>query len=210
MNRVTHNKKLKNNFKFYKNSFNLHPPYLILCDPNFLFASVDTKTNIKDRFTEICKGQIYLKITRCGIKELETLKGNNINDTFNYIEKNLQIFKCSHKTCSPSDCILENLEKGFNGIIDTQDHKLINLIQKKYFKIPIFFLKNGLQIINPSKDLKNKIKLDLESKYSIKPNIEIPKIELNTLININEFKDEEVNINIIEEEKIPKIGRAHV
>lgn len=172
MNRVTHMKKLKNMMRFYITSFGYHPPYLILCDPNFVFAALDTKINIKDRFTDIVKGPIYLKVTECGLLEVSSMKDKNFQSTILYCKNQCQLFKCnSHKPISPHDCILDNLKHGFNGIICTQDQPLREKIHKLYPKLPIFYVEDGLQMMPPPKKLKESVRLELEQKYGTKQEI---------------------------------------
>ncbi|EAY17424.1 hypothetical protein TVAG_320190 [Trichomonas vaginalis G3] len=167
MNRVTHMKKLKSAMRFFKTSFGLHPPYLVLCDPNFIFASLDSKINLKDRFTEIFKGQVFLKVTECGLLEVSSLKDKNMQSTVQFCKKQCQLFKCSsHKPMNPRDCILDNLKHGFNGIVCTQDGPLRKTIQRLYPKMPIFYIDDGLQIMPPSKKLKDSVIAELEAKYA--------------------------------------------
>ena len=175
MSRVQHQKKLKNAIRFYKSSFELHPPYIILCDPNFIFAAIDSKINILDRFTEIFKGQVYLKVTECGIAEVKEQIKNSKNgkfrklmeETLRFCKEKCQLYKCnSHKTMEPSNCILNNLEHKFRGTICTNDSKLRNEIHRKYNYIPQFYIQNGLQIVPPSKKLKEQIIGEIEEKYA--------------------------------------------
>ena len=175
MSRVQHQKKLKNAVRFYKSSFELHPPYIILCDPNFIFAAIDSKINILDRFTEIFKGQVYLKVTECGIAEVKEQIKNSKNpkfkrlmeETLNFCKEKCQLYKCnSHKIMQPSNCILNNLEHKFKGTICTNDSQLRNEIHRKYNFIPLFYIQNGLQIVPPSKKLKQQIIGEIEEKYS--------------------------------------------
>lgn len=169
MNRVTHMKKVKSTMRFYKTSFGYHPPYLILCDPNFIFAALDTKINLKDRFTEILKDQHYLKVTECGLAEVSSMKDKNLQSTVTFCKKQCQLFKCnSHKLKSPRDCILDNLKHGFQGIVCTQDASLRKEILKLYPKIPVFYVDEGLQIMNPPKKLKESVMAELETKYGTK------------------------------------------
>jgi len=183
MNRVTHTKKLKSTIKFYKNSFGLHSPFLILCDPNFLFAAIDSKIGIELRLAELFKGQVYLKITQCGIKEMESIKEPLMKNALQFSKNHCQIFKCSHKKMIPSDCIVDNLKNGFKGAVATQDKKLAQLIHNHYPHIILFYIKEGLQIMSPSQKLKDKIRAEIEAKYSTttiemeKPSIEEEKPE---------------------------------
>ena len=212
MNRVQHQKKLKNAIRFYKASFDLHPPYIVLCDPNFLFTSISTNVKIIDRLTEIFKGQVCLKVTECGLAELkEQLKNSKdkkfktvAEETLKFIKDKCQLYKCrSHKQGSPFDCIMDNVEHKFNGIICTNDPSLRERIHQKNVKIPIFYLQNGLQIVPPSKKLKERIVNQIQEKYATvkkeKEEEEKPTVEDEQL----EEKKEEVaeDANESEEKK---------
>lgn len=176
MNRVQHIKKLKTEAKFYKNSFNLHAPYIVLCDPNFVHAALMSKINIEDRLKEIFKGQIYLKVTQCGMSEIKGFKKKEFDNTIKFANKHCQLFRCnSHKPTTPHDCILDNLKHGFTGIVGTQDSLLRRKIAKDYPQIPIFFINEGLQITKPTKNLRNKIRSEIEAKYSTKPKEDVDK-----------------------------------
>ena len=90
---VSHTKKLKHATSFYKNSFGYHPPYLIICDSNFIFAALDNKINLEQQFTEIFKGKVYLKVTSCTYNEINKLKGKEFEEMKKFAKEGCQRFK---------------------------------------------------------------------------------------------------------------------
>ena len=167
MNKVEKVKKLKSGFKFYKNSFELHPPYLILLDSNFIFAAVDSQINLEEAFTSVVKGQIYLKVSDCALKELDQMQGRNFSEAKKYAHTKCQKFVCKHPPKSPNQCILQALSQGFKGFVCTQDQQLRRKIHRDYPKTPVFFIINQtLTICPPPKSLREKVKNDLIAKYA--------------------------------------------
>ena len=150
MNRVQKIKKLKAGFKFYKNSFGLHPPYLILCDSNFLYAVIDSKIQLEETFKSVFKGQIYLKVSNCALHELDLLKAPKCSDTKRFAYNKCQRFNCNHKVPKkPSYCIYQALQQGFHGCVCTQDSDLRRKIHRDFPKIPVFFVSNQSMVILP-------------------------------------------------------------
>lgn len=171
MNRVQKIKKLKAGFKFYKNSFDLHPPYLILCDSNFLFAAIDSNISLEETFKSVFKGQIYLKVSNCALHELDLtsaqIKGPTMSETKRFAYTKCQKFKCSHPPKKPSLCIYQALHQGFQGCVCTQDKDLRRKIHRDFPKIPVFFIANqSVVIVPPPKSLREKVKIELMEKYA--------------------------------------------
>lgn len=197
MNRVSKIKKLKSGFKFYKNSFGLHPPYLILCDSNFLYAAVDSRISLEDTFKTVFKGQIYLKVSKCALDELSQLKGPKFSETKKFAYEHCQRFVCNHQTKKPSQCIYLALRQGFNGCVCTQDQELRRKIHRDFPKTPVFFIANqSIVICPPPKSLKEKIRTELMVKYApqaLKKENAKPQddIELETKDDDIKEKDEE-------------------
>ena len=119
--RVDRAKKLKTGVSFYRNSFRMHPPYLILCDGNFLFAAVDLKiANLETQFQDAFKGKVYLKAPDCVTAELATMKGRGFREAEKFAKEKCQRFRCSHEPGSPAKCIISALREGFIGGVATQ------------------------------------------------------------------------------------------
>lgn len=173
MNRVQKIKKLKTGFKFYKNSFGLHPPYLILCDSNFLYAAVDSKISLEETFKSVFKGQIYLKVSNCALHELDLavqLKGPKLSETKRFAYTKCQKFVCNHPPKKPSQCIIQALHQGFQGSVCTQDKDLRRKIHRLFPKTPVFFIANqSVVIVPPPQSLKDKVKAELMARYAPQP-----------------------------------------
>lgn len=165
---VSHTKKLKHATSFYKNSFGYHPPYLIICDSNFIFAALDNKINLEQQFTEIFKGKVYLKVTSCTYNEINKLKGKEFEEMKKFAKEGCQRFKCNHPVKPVYSCILDSLSHGFIGGVATQDEKLRRTIHGKYPKIAVFFVNRTLQIVKPPQSLREKVNQELIEKYSPK------------------------------------------
>lgn len=177
--RVKNVKKVKNYVKFYKNSFNMVPPYLIICDPFFIKESIIKKINLIKSFSDIFKDKIYLKVTDCCMNYVKGKK--TFAETLKFCEKDCQLFKCrSHRIGDPIDCLEDNLKK-FNGAIATQNFKLRKMINVNYPSIPVFYVDQGLKIVPPSKKTKDEIMESIKEKYVYKEKddevIEKPVIE---------------------------------
>ena len=164
--RVDRAKKLKTGVSFYRNSFRMHPPYMILCDGNFLFAAVDLKiANLEEQFQDAFKGKVYLKAPDCVTAELAKMKGRGFRDTEKFAKEKCQRFRCSHEPGSPAKCIIDALRAGFVGGVATQDHNLRRTIHRDFPKIPVFFITDVLQIVRPPKGLRERVEAELAEKY---------------------------------------------
>ena len=210
MNKVERIKKLKSGIKFYKNSFGIHPPYLILCESNFLFAAIDSNINIEESFKEIFRGQIYLKISECSLFELNGMKGNQFKSTKTFAHSKCQKFKCGHPPKNPRSCILQALRQGFNGSVATQDPELRRKIHRDFPKNPVFFIaKQTLQISPPPKSLKQKVQRELVEKYAPQSlqrlnagpqQDNVSKIDDDQNLNAEEEEEEAIEQNNIDTE----------
>lgn len=201
MNKVDRTKRTRNALCFYKNSFQLRPPYLVLCDGNFIFAATDLKIDLEEQFTEIFQGQIYLKVSNCALDELDKMDGREFKDAKIYAHRKMQKFHCTHQTKSPKQCILDALRHGFTGAICTQDKSLRRIVHRDYPKNPVFFIARTIQIVPPPQGLKDKVTKELKEKYAAKhveaPEIPNPNEEVSDEGDYNNENEEE-NINEID------------
>jgi rRNA-processing protein FCF1 len=167
--RVDRAKKLKNSVNFYKNGFAMRPPYMILCDGNFLFAACDLHIDIDQGLTDAFKGQIYLKVPTCVKSELDGFNDRKFRGTQDFVRTKCQRFHCAHRAKSANQCILDTLRRGFIGAVATQDSDVRRLIHRDYSRIPVFFIgDHGLEICPPPKSLRQKVQSDLSAKYGTK------------------------------------------
>jgi hypothetical protein len=67
------------------------------------------------------------------------------------------------------------LRGGFNGAIATQGEDLRRLIPRDYERVPVFFIRQYLQISPPPKSLRNKVQAELTEKYAAKNAIRPPE-----------------------------------
>jgi rRNA-processing protein FCF1 len=164
--RVERAKKLKTAVSFYKNSFNLHPPYMILCDGNFLFAALDRQIDLQDSLTHVFRGQIYLKLPGCILTEVQALSGPQFSALHAFVREKCQKFHCSHQPRNPFQCVVDTLRRGFVGAVATQDQRLRRVIHRDYPSVPVFFIAQHLQISPPPKSLRSKVQAELTEKYA--------------------------------------------
>lgn len=165
---VSHTKKLKHAASFYKNSFGYHPPYLVLCDSNFIFAALDKKIDLEQQFTDVFKGKVYFKVTTCTYSEINKLKGPTFEGMKKFATDVCQRFKCNHPVKPVHSCILDSLSHGFIGAVATQDEKLRRAIHAKYPKIAVFYVNRALQIVKPPQSLREQVNNELIEKYAPK------------------------------------------
>lgn len=167
--RVERAKKLKTGVNFYKNSFRMHPPYLILCDGNFLFAATDLRiTNLEEQFHNAFKGTVFLKASDCVTAELSKMKGRGFRQAEKFAREKCQRFHCSHPPGDCAKCILDALKSGFTGAVATQDSSLRRTIHRDFPKIPVFFISDVLQIVRPPRGLRERVEAELVEKYGSK------------------------------------------
>ena len=189
---VQRTKKLKKNVSFYRNSFGMHPPYLIICDGNFIFAALDSKVDLKKELSTAFRGQIYLKTSKCIRAEIDSRASKETEqiyfDACQYAKDQCQLLHCDHKIKNPYQCILKALKHNFKGAVGTQNKNLQDTIINKFPSIPVFYISHerSLQIIEPSKKLRSQIHQKLESKYgNSKPEPETLDISSNENLDIN-------------------------
>jgi len=71
--RLKAGKQIKRICNFYKINFDFHFPFMILLDGNFLKLAIDRKFRLKEKLEKLLKGEVWLYITSCVIKELNLL-----------------------------------------------------------------------------------------------------------------------------------------
>lgn len=181
--RVERTKKMKTSLNFYKNSFEMHPPYMVICDGNFIFAAQDKKIELQGQLTEAFKGKVYLKVPDCVTNELNSLKEREFDEARKFAREKCQKFHCSHPPKTPEKCILESLRHNFVGAVGTQDSKLRRLIHRDFPKIPVFYINNnGLQILKIPKTVRDQVEADLLERYGTKDMVsEMPASEPQTI-----------------------------
>jgi rRNA-processing protein FCF1 len=166
--RVEKTKRIRSAVNFYKNSFAMHPPYMVVCDGNFLFAALDRKIALQQSFTDVFRGQIYLKVPDCIMSEVRSLVGDEFRRLQTLVRESCQKFRCAHRPRNPHQCIVDTLRCGFVGAVATQDQGLRRVIHRDYPKTPVFFITQQLQICPPPKSLRAKVQAELTEKYAPK------------------------------------------
>lgn len=163
--RVKKIKRVKTILAFYRNSFQMRPPYMVLCDGNFIFAASDISLDLSEALNAAFKGQAHAKCPDCILNELKALKGRTWQPAQKYAAEKCQRFHCAHKPKRPAACIMETLRSGFIGAIATQDSNLRRSVHRDFPQIPVLFIGEGLQILPPPKSLRAKVDAELSARY---------------------------------------------
>jgi rRNA-processing protein FCF1 len=166
--RVERAKKLKTTVSFYRNSFGMRPPHMVLCDGNFLFAALDRGIDLQDSLTRVFRGQVYLKLPGCILAEVRGLGGPQFARLQAFAREKCQKFHCAHQPRNPFQCVVDTLRRGFAGAVATQDQRLRRVIHRDYPAIPVFFIAQHLQISPPPKSLRSRVQAELTQKYASK------------------------------------------
>ncbi|KAG8570218.1 hypothetical protein GDO81_011156 [Engystomops pustulosus] len=104
--KITRQKHAKKILSFYKNNFNIVPPYNVLVDGTFCQAALKHKIQMKEQLPKYLMGEVQLCTTRCVLKELESL-GKDLYGA-KIIAQKFQVRHCAHSTSpvSGTACIL--------------------------------------------------------------------------------------------------------
>eukprot|EP00397_Hematodinium_sp_SG-2012_P060942 GEMP01080010.1.p1 GENE.GEMP01080010.1~~GEMP01080010.1.p1 ORF type:complete len:299 (+),score=62.15 GEMP01080010.1:47-898(+) len=150
--RVKRQKKVHRILRHYRVTFDLQEPYKLLCDPTFIFQSLEKKVHIKEQIPKLLGARVTPMVTNCGMAELRRLK-TEIGDKFLgalIIAKGFYRVKCNHEEpITASKCIEELMsERDKKWMIASQDNAL-RAVLRAIPGIPILTLSGQVPTLEP-------------------------------------------------------------
>jgi len=145
-------KKVQKIMRYYQNSFDIKDPYKIMCDPTFIYQSLEKKLHIKEQLPKLLGGRVTPMVTNCGMAELRRLR-KEIGDQFIgsiVIAKGLYRVKCPHvEPLGAAKCYEEQIKEGDKKwIVATQDETLRTEL-RKIPGVPILYLAGQVPTLEP-------------------------------------------------------------
>jgi len=142
--RVKRQKKIQKIIRYYNIGFNIKDPYKLLCEPSFIYQSLEKKLHIKEQLPKLLGGRVTPMVTSCGMEELRRLK-REIGDQFIgsiVIAKGFYRIKCGHdeNPLGAAECCAELLKNRENKwIMASQDENLRSQI-REIPGVPLLYL----------------------------------------------------------------------
>lgn len=125
-------KKARKTLQFYRLTFAIEPPYDIILDGNFIYASINKAIDIRDRLNRLLQeSKIRLHVTRSVIQELHSL-GERGSQALEFAVKFCAVIEDIPKALSAgnstSDCIIKYFQQDKNRnnkfFVASQDKEL--------------------------------------------------------------------------------------
>lgn len=133
-------------------AFDIKEPYKLLCEPSFIYQSLEKKLHIKEQLPKLLGGRVTPMVTECGMAELRRLH-KEVGDQFIgsiVIAKGLYRIKCGHdQPLGAAACCGEMLEDRDNKwLIASQDENLRAQI-RQIPGVPILYLNGQVPVLEP-------------------------------------------------------------
>ncbi|RWS09497.1 rRNA-processing protein FCF1-like protein [Dinothrombium tinctorium] len=112
-------------------SFNqqLGPPFLILCDTNFINFSIKNKLDIVENLMDCLLAKCVPYVTDCVVAELQKL-GSKYRVALKIVKQCCERLPCDHKGTYADDCIVNRVTQHKCYIVGTCDKELKRRIRK--------------------------------------------------------------------------------
>lgn len=144
--KIRRHKKAQRILGFYRNNFNIRPPYTVLLDGTFCYAALEGKVQIAEDIPKYLESpETKLLTTQCIILEVEKLKilKKKLHGPY-MIVKQFPVQVCGHegRPVPASSCIKSLLKKEnpMKFIIASQDNELKNHIHECVPGTPVLYL----------------------------------------------------------------------
>lgn len=142
---INRHKKAQRILGFFRNNFDLHPPYNVLVDGTFCRTALEEKLLIKEQIPKYLRAQLRLVTTQCIIMEVEKLiKINSKLYGAWLVVKQFPVHKCGHaKNPMPASSCIKSLLKKKNPakyIVASQDDDLRQHIHRWVVGAPVLYL----------------------------------------------------------------------
>jgi len=115
---------------FFQYNTNLRPPYLIMCDTNFLRMSIQCKQDVFKGSMDCLLAKCIPCITDCVIGELEKMGRRHRLALRLAKDERFRRLTCQHRGTYADDCIVDRISQHKCYIVATNDKDLKRRIRK--------------------------------------------------------------------------------
>ncbi|RWS27422.1 rRNA-processing protein FCF1-like protein [Leptotrombidium deliense] len=129
---------------FFNFNQQLGPPFLILCDTNFINFSIKNKLDIVQNMMDCLLAKCIPYVTDCVVAELQKL-GSKYRIALKMVKMSCERLPCDHKGTYADDCIVNRVSQHKCYMVGTCDKELkrrirkipgvpiISIVQRQYF-----------------------------------------------------------------------------